>query len=299
MEISTNRGVKIPLRKWPVLGDKKQSIPNISVFNEDMSPILSRGSESVTPLLSSGQLMDKILHALEAKKPLSIVSVGATEAFVMAQYTIYSEEEFMNHREVYISNLGERSGSFHRGIRYPNIKARDDAVEAAKKASIVGYNTIVNDAKSFADIVFKAYDIHPQYTFEANIRRVCMFSQKEKIEEMFRARKILLIGSLAPEARIALDRNLKAKLGFEIVGAITIHDNEEIPQVKKEIADYQFDLCILAAGTNALILAPYIAETYGKVAFDIGWGMKSLITEEVVHDAWIDEIIGLKNLLNM
>ncbi|MDD3365455.1 MAG: GT-D fold domain-containing glycosyltransferase [Syntrophomonas sp.] len=299
MQISTNKGMRIPLRKWPVSGNMKQFIPNIPVSNEDTSSVFWQGSESDTQLLSSGQLMDKILHAIEAKEPLSIVSVGATEAFVMAQYTIYSEKEFMSHREAYNANRGERSGFFHRGIRFPNIQARDDAVEAAKKASIVGYNTIVNDAKSLANKVFKAYDIRPQYIFEANLRRVLMFSQKEKFKEMLRGKKILLIGSLAPEARIALNRNLKTKLGFDIVGAISIYDNEEIPQVKKEIEKYDFDLCILAAGTNALILAPYIAETYGKVAFDIGWGIKSLITGEVVHDMWIDQIIGLENLLNM
>lgn len=280
---------KHALRQWPPTNT--EPTPN--------NPNLSSDLTLDAPLLSSSQLMDKILYALENKEPLSIVSVGATEAFVMAQYTLYSEEEFMSHREAYNANRGERSGFFHRGIRFPNIQARDDAVEAAKKANIVGYNTIVDDARSLANQVFKAHNIHPQYSFEANIRRVIMFSQKEKFEEMLKGRKILLIGSLTPEAKTALDKNLKAKLGFDIVGAITIYDYEEIPQVKREIENYDFDLCIIAAGTNALILAPYIAETYGKVALDIGWGIKSLITDEVIHDSWIDEIIGLENLFNM
>lgn len=299
MEIKTNRSIRIPLRKWPMAENHIQYTPNMSAVNKDSLSFFPQDSASNTQQLSSGLLMDKILDSLKAKEPLSVVSVGATEAFVMAQYTLYSEEEFMGHREALIANRGERSGFFHRGIHFPNIQARDHAVEAAKKASIVGYNTIVDDARSLVNRVFKAYDIRPQYFFEANIRRVFMFSQKEKFEDMLRGRDILLIGSLAPEAKIALDRNLKAKLGFEIVGAITIYDNGEIPQVKKEIAKYRFDLCIIAAGTNALILAPYIAETYGKVAIDIGWGMKSLITAEVVHDMWLDEIIGLENLLKM
>ena len=299
MEIKVNKGVNLPLRRWQVSMNSNPTIVSNLVEDDDRLTATSLEADSETQQLSSGQLMDKILHALEAKEPLSVVSVGATEAFVMAQYTLFSEEEFMSHREAYNANRGERSGFFHRGIRFPNIQARDDAVEAARKASIVGYNTIVFDAKSLADRVFKAHDIHPRYTFEANIRRVFMFSQKEKFEAMLSGRKILLIGSLAPEARIALDHNLKDKLGFEITGAITIYDNEEIPQVKKEIEIYDFDLCILAAGTNALILAPYITETYGKVTFDIGWGMKSLITQEVIHDSWIDNVIGLENLLNM
>ncbi len=280
---------KTTLRQWPAI--------NTEPIQDNLT--LSPDSNLDIPLLNSSQLMDKILQALAAQEPLSIVSVGATEAFVMAQYTLFSEEEFMSHREAYNANRGERSGFFHRGIRFPNLQARDDAVEAAKKADIVGYNTIVDDARSLAKRVFKAYDIKPKYAFEANLRRVLMFSQKEKFEEMLSGKKILLVGSLAPEARIALNRNLKAKLEFDIVGTIPIFDNEEIPQVKLEIAKYDFDLCILAAGTNALILAPYIAATYQKVALDIGWGIQSLITGEVVHDMWIDEVIGLENLLKM
>lgn len=299
MEIKINKGVNLPLRRWPVSMNINQTVSSSLVENNDCLSAFFQETDLETQQLNSGQLMDKILQALEAKEPLSVVSVGATEAFVMAQYTLYSEKEFMSHREAYNANRGERSGFMHRGIRFPNIQARDDAVEAARKASIVGCNTIVDDAKDFVKRVFKAYDIRPQYLFEANIRRVFMFSQKEKFEAMLSGRKILLIGSLAPEAKIVLDQSLKDRLGFEITGAITIYDNEEIPQVKEEIDNYDFDLCILAAGTNALILAPYIAETYGKVAFDIGWGIKSLITGEVVHDSWIDDIIGLENLLNM
>ncbi|MEN6325097.1 MAG: GT-D fold domain-containing glycosyltransferase [Syntrophomonas sp.] len=295
MEIKVRKQAEISLQQWPIF----ESIKLINLPKLDIHQNIDIPAESKTQLLSSGQLMDKILQALEAKEPLSVVSVGATEAFVMAQYSIYSEEEFMNHREAYNANRGERSGFFHRGIRFPNIKARNDAVEAAKKASIVGYNTIVPDAKLFVAQVFAAYDISPKYGFEANIRRVFMFSQKAKFEAMLKGRKILLIGSLAPEAKIALESKYKDKLGLDIAGAITIYENNEIPQVKEEIAKYDFDLCILVAGTNALILAPYISETYGKVTFDIGWGMQSLITDEVVHDLWIDEEIGLQNLLDM
>lgn len=123
-----------------------------------------------------------------------------------------------------------------------------------------------------------------------------MFSQKEKFEQMISGKKILLISSIAPEAKSNIDKELKEKLGFEIVGAIQIFENDEIPIVKKEISDYDFDLCFLAAGTNATILAPYIAETYGKVAFDIGWGMKSFITGSIVSDSFITDVIGMEKL---
>ncbi len=246
-------------------------------------------------LINSSQLMDEILHALKKKKPLSVISVGQTEAFVMAQYKVFTEKEFMQHREAYIANNGLKL----RGISFPNIKARDAAVVAVRKADIVGYNTIVAPARKLTEKVFKAYDIKPEWIFESNIRRVIMFSQKEKFRDMLRNRKILLIGSLAKDARKALQKNLQDKLGFKIVDAIPIYSYKEIPRIKKKISDYNFDLCLLGAGVNAVILAPYIARTHGKVAFDIGFGMKSLITGKVVTDSWITEIIGLKKLFKM
>ncbi|MEN6324667.1 MAG: GT-D fold domain-containing glycosyltransferase [Syntrophomonas sp.] len=251
------------------------------------------------PLLNSAQLMDKILLSLEKQQPLSVISLGATEAFVMAQYTIYSEEEFMNHPEAKVANQGKQSGFLHRGIRFPNVKARDEAVEAVRNADLVGCNTLVEPAWALTAKVLQTYNLQPQYMFEANLRRVLMFSQKEKFAAMMAGRKILLIGSQAPLAKKVLEAESKNKLGFDIVGAISIFEYEEINRVKHEIEQYQFDLCLLAAGTNALILAPYIAASCGKVAFDIGWGIQSLITGEIVMDQWLTYIIGIDRIMHM
>lgn len=254
-------------------------------------------SSSVT--LDSEQLMIKINDALQQRQPLAVVSVGQTEAFVMAQYSIYTEPEFMRHREAYNANRGEKSGFMHRGIRFPNLAARDDAVAAARKADIIGFNTIEVNARILTEKVFGYFGIVPPYCFEANIRRVFMFSQRNLFEEMLAGRKILLISSIAPEAKKGLEEQLGDKLEFEIVGALPIWEYEEIPMVKQELDNYDFDLCLLAAGVNATILAPYIAETYGKVAFDIGWGMKSFITGSIVTDSFITEVIGMENLFKL
>ncbi|WP_174733255.1 GT-D fold domain-containing glycosyltransferase [Mesobacillus harenae] len=254
-----------------------------------------------TKMINSRKLMDKILRALKHKKPLSVISVGATESFVMAQYTVMSEEEFMNHPEAYIANQGMKSGFEHRGIRFPNIQTRDEVVEAVQKADIIGYNTIVQtmNGGQLTEKVFEAYKIKPRYIFEANLRRVLMFSQKEKFEKMLKDKKILLISSIADKAKEGMETTLKDKLDFDIVGTISIFEYEEIPRVKEEIANYDFDLCLIAAGTNALILATHIAEKHGKVAIDIGSGMNSLYTGEVVTDEWLTDIIGLDRLMEM
>ncbi|RBW69964.1 GT-D fold domain-containing glycosyltransferase [Bacillus taeanensis] len=252
-------------------------------------------------VLSSGKVMDHINTALEKKLPCAVVSVGATESFVMAQYRVLLEEEFMSHPEARIANQGIKSGFHHRGIRFPNIKARDELIDAVKKAHIIGYNIIVYDmnAGELTDKVFEAYNICPKYVFEANLRRVIMFSQQKKFEKMLSDKKILLISSIAEEAKDALNKKWKEKLNFNIVGTIPIYEYEDIPEVKQKIAAYDFDLCLLAAGTNAVILASHIAEKYGKVAVDIGSGMQSFITNEIVEDTWLTYVIGIDRIMNM
>lgn len=250
-------------------------------------------------LLNSSQLMDHILLALHRKKPYSVISVGQTEAFVMAQYKIFSEREILHHGEARRANLGRKEGFNHRGIRFPNLQARNETVLSVKSADIVGYNTVVKSGRELTEKVFSVYRIHPHFVYEANLRRVIMFSQKEKFEEMLRGKKILLVGSLAKQAKESLEQNLQNRLKFKITGAIPIYEYEEIPLVKRQIRYCDFDLCLLSAGVNAVILSRFIAQELGKVAFDIGWGMKSLITGQVVEDMWIRNRIGLDRLLKM
>lgn len=249
--------------------------------------------------LSSGQLMDLILSSLHERNPLSVVSVGATESFVMAQYTVLSEEEFMNDDEARIANQGAQSGFLHRGVRFPNVQLRDETVEAVRNADVIGYNRIVSWAGTFTEKVFDAYGIQPKYVYDSYLRRVVMFSQKQKFEKMLAGRKILLIGSTADETRDALNRNLQSSLGFEIVRTIKVFEYEEVPDAKRQIDDTSFDLCLLSAGTNALILASYISTVHKKVAVDIGFGMTSLYTGEVYHDYWLDNVIGYESLMKM
>lgn len=248
--------------------------------------------------------MDKIIEALDKKQPLSVISVGYTESFVMAQYTIFSEEEFMADPEALVANANAETlrGHFHRGLTFPNIMARDLAVEAAKKADIIGLNMNVTNSGELTKKVFNFYNIQPKFVYEAYIRRVIMFSQQEKFFQMLKGRKILIICNYAEDVKQGLERDLKEDLGFEVVRTIKIQQFDDIPRVKKEIDTCEFDLCLLAAGTNAVILAPYIAETKGKVAFDIGQGMESFISINdhfIPGEDWLEEQVGLKRLMEM
>ncbi|MFY0543715.1 GT-D fold domain-containing glycosyltransferase [Brevibacillus sp. H7] len=248
--------------------------------------------------LTCSELLDKIIEALEEKKPLSVVSVGQTESFIMSQYTLYSHREILRDPETLKANEGVTTGLQHRGIRLPNKLARVEAVEAVRQADIVGYNTIIPSG-ALAEKVFEVHNIKPKYVFEAFLRRVMMYSQKEKFESMLGGRKILLISSIADQVKDSMDKNLKPKLGFDVVGSISINSFEEIPMVKEKVADYDFDLCLIAAGINAVILAPFIAQTYQKVAIDMGGGLSSLATGEMLACKWMTKRIGLDKLMGM
>ncbi|MDW7650439.1 MAG: GT-D fold domain-containing glycosyltransferase [Bacillota bacterium] len=252
--------------------------------------------------LSSGELMDMILRALDRQLPLAVVSLGASESFVLAQETVLPYREFMRHAEACVANMGLRRGQQHRGVRFPNLEARDVLAEALRRTNIIGYNLIIRDKHSglLTEKVLDYYNLWPEYTFEAYIRRVIMFSQKEKFENMLRGKRILLICGYADEVKKAMNKNLQEKLGFTIAGTVKIHEYEDIPRAKKEIMAIDFDVALLAAGLNAIILAVFIAERTGKVAFDIGQGMESLITGEI-QDAqgFISQAIGIVRLLDI
>jgi hypothetical protein len=257
----------------------------------------------VSKQLTSGEIMDRILECLEKQRSLSIVSVGQTEAVVLGQDQFHTDpilKNFQGHfkREKKIANKGIQEGFYHRGIRFPNPIAQMEGIAAVNTADIIGYNTIEENSKEITERVFSIYNIEPNEYFEANIRRVFMKSQKEKFEAILRNRKVLLIGSLAEKAKKGLEERY-SELGIQVVGALPIYSYEDIPTIKKQLKTIDFDICFLGAGINALILAPYIASRYGKIAFDIGSGMQTFITGEIVTDSWINEIIGFDNLMNM
>ena len=253
-------------------------------------------------VLSGGELMDKILTALNHRKPCPVVSLGASETFVLAQETVLTTRQIARHAEAEVANKGVKRGQEHRGIRFPNLTARDDLAKALRKINIVGVNLKIRDQHSglLTEKVLEYYNLTPTYTFEAYIRRVIMFSQEEKFEQMLKDRRIIIICGYADEVAAALNKNLRDKLGFTIVRAIKIYEFEEIPRIKREIQALDFDLALLAAGLNAIILAAYIATVKGKVAFDIGQGMESLITGQIVDEnGFLSKTIGILNLLDL
>lgn len=252
-------------------------------------------------VISSAGLMDLTINALDHKLPFSMVSVGATEAFVLAQYTLMTEKYFMKHPEAYVASMGHKRGFDHRGIRFPNAQARDDAVSALQKADAIGVNIVIKNwnVHALTEAVLDHHKLWPKFIFEAYLRHVIMFSQSAKFARMLAGRRILIICGYADEVKAAMEKTLQKKLGFTVAGTIKIEEYEDIPRVKGELSWYDFDLCLLAAGINAVILGPHISTKYGKVAFDIGQGMESFITGEIETAKFLEKYIGLNKLMKM
>ncbi len=255
-------------------------------------------SEVESKLIGSGQLMDLVIDDLDCRAPFSVISVGVTEAFAMAQYHILKEEDFLRHKEVWVAQQGQQRGFDHRGIRFPNTEARDMAIAAVRLADAVGYNLFLIEDDLTRE-VFRYFELTPQYIFESHIRRVIMFSQEEKFKQMLAKRRLAIACSYADEVKAALERKWGEELGFEVTGAISIAEFEDIPQVRTDLAKLDFDLCLIAAGINAVILAPYIAREYGKVAFDLGLGMESLISGKVEYVPYLQRYIRLEDLMDL
>ena len=299
----TERGYQMVRKKHTTTIRAEQFIEYIKDYLKDIEWRYEESQINLgTQMLTSGEVLDKISFALKNKIPYSVISVGKTEAFVMAQYHLLSEAEFMRDSEVTIAHAGIKRGHDHRGIVFPNTYARDMAIEAVKVSDIVGYNTILweNDDGEFTEKVFDTLDIWRKYCFEAYTRRVVMFSQREKFNKMLEGKKLLIVCGYADEVKEALNSSLKAELNFEVVRSVTVNQFEDIPRAKDEIANYDFDLALLAAGTNAIILAGYIKEILGKVAFDLGHGMESLARGYFFdEDDFLKEYVGLDKLMGM
>ncbi|MCL6573699.1 MAG: glycosyltransferase [Bacillus sp. (in: Bacteria)] len=297
------RGYQMVRKKHTTAVRTKQFITYVRKYLMEIGWKNERNSISLgTKILSSGEVLDKVLFALKNKFPYAVISVGATEAFVMAQYHLLSEKEIMNHPEFKVASEKFSRGHNHRGILFPNTEARDMAVDAVNVCDIVGYNTILweNDVGEFTEKVFDTLDIWRKFAFEAYTRRVMMFSQRKKFHEMLAGRKIVLVCGYADEVKEALNSSLKADLNFEVVGTVLVNQFEDIPRAKEELANYDFDLAILAAGTNAIILAGYIKEMLGKVAFDLGHGMESLAKGYFYDEGdFLKTYVGIDRLMKM
>ncbi|HHT48743.1 MAG TPA: hypothetical protein GXZ98_05565 [Firmicutes bacterium] len=221
-------------------------------------------------LLSDLEVLRRIHKALRQKKPFSLVRIGDGENIVLAQGKFLSNQKI---EQTYWVQQGRRTG--RKGVDLPNLNLRDRMLKGIKQADIVGICRRHNDEvaaptrfkRELTNKIFDYYNLQPAnlcYVF-CN-RKIVSYRYFWKLLHQYRT---LLISKWAD--RYA--QKIKGKyscLPPQIIGTINFQHYDQIPTVLKKVGKYDFDLALISAGVNAVILAPAIAKRYKKVAIDFG-----------------------------
>ena len=227
-------------------------------------------------LLTELEVLRRIHRALRQKKPFSLVRIGDGENIVLAQGKFLSNQELEQTYWVRDSRAGKK------GVDLPNLTLRDQMLKGIKAADIVGICRQQNDEVSaptrfkrvLTNKIFDYYGLEPRalcYVF-CN-RKMVSYRYFWRIIHQYRT---LLISKWAADyAKLITSKY--ADLPPWIVGAIPFEHYKQTPTVLKKVGKYDFDLALISAGVNAVILAPAIAERYKKVAVDFGKTMMYML----------------------
>lgn len=223
--------------------------------------VIALGFEQVRhllkPLVETDAIYLEIQAALQENRPLSIVRLGDGELLALAHDTVLS------------ADLVLREGAFleYSGIEIPAHQHRDQLAEAVRHATFVGIPT-ARAANYYGLLlpVLKAHGISiGQMQLTYSIVNYSL-AQQGFIPRILEGRKVLLVGNIASELA-----HILAQHGISVAGIVTpVRGMRDIPRVLEEVAIYQYDIALVAAGIPAVILCQQIAALYGKVALDFG-----------------------------
>lgn len=206
------------------------------------------------------EIISRVNYCLRNQLGFSLVRVGDAENQVMAQGTIIAEDE--------IAEIWWAEDENWTGVTLPNYTARDRLLDAVQKADIVGvlHQDEVFIWKPLTEAVFSHYNIKPRQLCYAFINTY--LPKSEQFISLLEHYRLLLIGKAASSLALLLQE----KYGIEVAGTIPISNYSELEWVIEESSQLDFDLALISAGSNAVILAVELA-AQGKVAIDLGRGM--------------------------
>lgn len=237
-------------------------------------------------LLSPLDVLRMTEEALTEERSFSLVRVGDGENIVLGQYTELSKEEFMNGYW-----MRQSKGDQAKGVRLPNLFLRSQMISAIKQADVVGVCRKENDEVSapeafkrpMTDRIFDAHNIRPSHLCHVFInRRIVEYPEFWMLLHQYRT---LLISRWAkPFANLITQRYHKYKP--QIVGCIDFSRYEQSAEVLTEVNRYNFDLVLISAGVNAVVMAAKIAQRYEAVALDFGKSMMFMIQDNHLARPW-------------
>lgn len=232
------------------------------------------------------EVLKQIKNALQYRKPFSLVRVGDGENIILAQGKFMSEEEVMNSYWVQQSESGKG-----KGVTLPSLRLRDRLLRHISKANIVGICRNSGDRvrapaiykRELTNKIFEFYNLTPKQCCYVFINRE-MVSHR-MFWEIMNQYRVLLISKWARDYADFI-RKKYPKLRPNIVECINFTHYDQIPKLLKQVGKYHFDLALISAGVNALIIAPKIAEMYGKVAIDFGKTMMFTVQSCKLVSPW-------------
>lgn len=205
------------------------------------------------------EILIRIRYCLRNQVGFSLVRVGDAENQVMAQGTFYSEADL---KKIWWAKNEEWTG-----ITLPNYAAKNQLIAAVRHADVVGV-LHQDDCDLWCPLTEKVFSYN-----ELKPRQICYafiniyLPKYPEFIDLMRDYRLLLVGKPAPLFAKWLSENYRIT-----ANTIVISNFHQIPSVLNAIHQVDYDLVLIAAGSNAVILASTLAQQ-GKVALDIGRAM--------------------------
>lgn len=243
-----------------------QMLPEVTVEQIIAAGVTIYRDHSV-PLLTVEQVGDRIIQALDAKQPLSIVRLGDGELLTLAQEIVMPIDTV------------RREGRFleYAGVKVPDLDIRNRLAEAVLKADIVGIpRTRMPNYQPLVAPVFQAYNIpfaDRQWTDSLVNYGLC---QAGYLMRILQSRRVLVIGNMAEPLSAVL-----AGSGIAIAGVITpVNGARDAARIVELAKHYDFDIALVSAGIAAVLIAEELARLTGKVAIDFGHMANAIVKGE-------------------
>ncbi len=231
-------------------------LPEIAV-EQIIATGLEQLQQNYRYLLPAEQLGNDILHALEARIPMSVVRLGDGELLTLAQEVVLSIEQI------------KTEGPFlpYAGVRVPDLEARDELADAVRQATVVGIPKLrVRNFQPLAFPVLRAHGIDYRSLSLTDSLVNYQLHEAGFISKIARGRRVLTVGNLAVSLADYLRRS-----GVDVIDAVApVHGVKDVPRVLDEVYRRDFDVALVSAGVSSVIIAQRIAARLGKVAIDMG-----------------------------
>ncbi|CAH0118460.1 GT-D fold domain-containing glycosyltransferase [Paenibacillus sp. CECT 9249] len=249
-------------------------LPAFTILPElTVRDVIAAGFEQVRhrlyPLLDPFTVFREMQQALNMRKPLSLVRLGDGELLTLAHDKVVSADQAL------------REGPFlkYAGVDIPDPEAGDLLAQSIRQATIIGIP--VSRSPNFQQLLFPV--LHHYQIGYSDLRMTIstmnyLLYQLGYLTMLMEGRRVLLVGNAAPALSGVLARRC-----VQVAGVVApVNGMKDIQRVMAEVAQYDFDMALVAAGIPAVVISQRIASELGKVALDFGHLANKIATGESI-----------------